>query len=83
MINVFLIISQMPMSYDQLKERYKPQMLYYVNTGRVTYIATCIPCGLDTPLNLPFKVTIMIYKFFLNTSKRICHVLFSFKHYIF
>jgi hypothetical protein len=45
----------MPVSYDKLKERYKPQMLYYVNTGRFTYIATCIQRGLDTLLNLPFK----------------------------
>ena len=45
----------MPVSYDKLKERYKPQMLYYVNTGRLTYIATCIQCGLDTLLNMPFK----------------------------
>jgi hypothetical protein len=42
----------MPVSYDKLKEIYKPQMLYYVNTGRLTYIATCIHCGLDTHLNL-------------------------------
>jgi hypothetical protein len=33
------------------KERYKPQM----NKGRLTYIATCIQCRLDTLLNLPFK----------------------------
>jgi hypothetical protein len=39
------------MSYHQLKA----QMLYYVNKGRLTYIATCIQCGLDTLLNLPFK----------------------------
>jgi hypothetical protein len=37
------------------EERYKAQMLYYVNMGRLTYIATCIQCGLDTLLNLPFK----------------------------
>jgi hypothetical protein len=42
-------------SYDKLKERFKPQMLYYVNTGQLTYIAMCIQCGLDTLLNLPFK----------------------------
>jgi hypothetical protein len=36
----------MPVSYDKLKERYKPQMLYYVNMGRLTYIATCIQCGI-------------------------------------
>jgi hypothetical protein len=46
----------MLMSYDKLKERYKPQMLnYYVNTGRLTYIATCIQCSLDTLSNLSFK----------------------------
>jgi hypothetical protein len=39
------------MSCDQLKERYKAQILYYVNTGRLT----CIQCGLDTLLNLPFN----------------------------
>jgi hypothetical protein len=39
---------QMPMSYDQSKERYKAQMLYYVNKGRLTYIVTCIQCELDT-----------------------------------
>jgi hypothetical protein len=58
------------MSYDQLKERYKAQMLYYVNMGRVTYIATCIQCRLDTLLNLPFEVTFLIYQFILNISKR-------------
>jgi hypothetical protein len=31
------------MSYDQLKERYKAQILYYVNTFRFTYIATQNP----------------------------------------
>jgi hypothetical protein len=32
--NVFLIIRQiMPVSYEKLKERYKPQMLYYENMG--------------------------------------------------
>jgi hypothetical protein len=45
----------MPVSYDKLKERYKPQMLCYVNTSRLTYIARCIQCGLDTILNMPFK----------------------------
>ena len=45
----------MPVSYDKLKERYKPQMLCYVNTGRSTHLARCIQCGLDTLLNLPFK----------------------------
>jgi hypothetical protein len=46
----------MRVPYDKLKERYKPQMLYYVNTGRLTYIARCsIQCGLDTLLNQPFK----------------------------
>jgi hypothetical protein len=45
------------MSYEKSKERYKAQMPYhmYVNTGRLTYIATCIQFGLDTPLFLPFK----------------------------
>jgi hypothetical protein len=43
------------MSYDQSKQRYKAQMLYYVNKGHLTYIAKCIQCGLDTLLNLPFK----------------------------
>jgi hypothetical protein len=45
----------MPVSYDKLKEKYKPQMLYYVNTDRFTYIATCIQCGLDTLLKLSFE----------------------------
>jgi hypothetical protein len=58
------------MSYDQLKERYKAQILYYVNTYPFTYIATCIQCGLDTLLNLPFKSNFLIYKFILNTNKR-------------
>jgi hypothetical protein len=53
----------MPLSYDQLKERYRAQILYY----RLTYIATFIQCGLDI---LPFKFTFLIYKFILNTSKR-------------
>jgi hypothetical protein len=34
--------TKMPVSYDKLKERYKPQMLCYVNFGRLTYIARCI-----------------------------------------
>jgi hypothetical protein len=50
----------MPMSYDQLKERYKAQMIYYVNTYRFTYTATCIQCGLNTLLNLPSKYTFLI-----------------------
>jgi hypothetical protein len=32
----------MPMSYDQLKARYKAQILYHVNNCRVTYKVTCI-----------------------------------------
>jgi hypothetical protein len=59
----------MPMSYDQLKERCKAQILYYVNKCQVTYIATCIQCELDTLLNLPFKATFVIYKFIMNTNK--------------
>jgi hypothetical protein len=47
--------TKMPVSYDKLKERYKPQMLYYVNTGQVIDIARCIQRGLDTLLNLLFK----------------------------
>jgi hypothetical protein len=43
--------TKLPVSYDKLKERYKPQMLYHVNMDRLTYIARCIQCGLD----LPFK----------------------------
>jgi hypothetical protein len=54
-INVCLIIRQNAVPYAKLKERYKPQMLYYVNTGRLTYIATFIQCNLGTLLNLPFK----------------------------
>jgi hypothetical protein len=42
----------MLVSYEKLKERYKPQMHYYINAGRLAYIATCIQCGLDTLLNL-------------------------------
>jgi hypothetical protein len=38
-INVF---NKMTMSYDQLKERYKAQVLYYINMFRFTYIATLI-----------------------------------------
>jgi hypothetical protein len=45
---------KMPVLY-KLKKRYKPQMLCYVNTGRLNYIARCIQCGLETILNLPFK----------------------------
>jgi hypothetical protein len=61
----------MPMSYDQLKERYKAQILYYVNMYRFTYIATYIQCELqDTLLNLPFKFTFLIDKFILNTNIR-------------
>jgi hypothetical protein len=37
------------MSYEQSKDRYIAQMLYYVNKGRLTYIATCIQYGLDKP----------------------------------
>jgi hypothetical protein len=56
------------MSCDQLKERCTAQILYHVNKCRVTYIATCFQCQLDTLLNLPFKATFMIYKFNLNTN---------------
>jgi hypothetical protein len=45
----------MSVLYDKLKERYKPQMLCYVNTDRLTYIARYIQCSLDTLSNLPFK----------------------------
>jgi hypothetical protein len=69
-INVFLIIRQNITPYHHLKERYKAQIVYYVNTFWLTYIATCIQGGLDTPSNLPFKSTFLIYKFILNTSKR-------------
>jgi hypothetical protein len=54
------------MSYDQLKERCKTNIFYY----QLTYITTCIQCGLDTLLNLAFKSTFLIYKFILNTNKR-------------
>jgi hypothetical protein len=40
------------MSYDQLKERYKTQILYHVNKCRVTCIATCFQCKLNTLLNI-------------------------------
>jgi hypothetical protein len=58
------------MSYDQLKERCKALILYYVNTYRVTCTATCIQCWLDTLLNLPFNSTLLSYKFILKTNKR-------------
>jgi hypothetical protein len=45
----------MPILYDQSKERYKAEMLYYVNNGRLTCIATYIQCGLGTLLNQPFN----------------------------
>jgi hypothetical protein len=53
----------MLVSCDQLKERCKAQMLYYVNTGRLTYIVTCCQCqyGLDSILNLSFKARFVIY----------------------
>jgi Na+/serine symporter len=54
-IDVFLIIRKNALSYDNLKDRYKPQMLFYVYTGRLTYITTCIQCGLDILLNPAFK----------------------------
>jgi hypothetical protein len=61
----------MPISYDQLKERYKGQFQYHVNTFRFTYVATCIhQCGLDTLLSLPFMSTFLIYQFLLTTNKR-------------
>jgi hypothetical protein len=50
------------MSYDQLKEEYKAQILYYVNKCQLTSITTCI----NTLLN----VTFLNYKFILNTNKR-------------
>jgi hypothetical protein len=59
---------KMSMSYDELKERCKAQILYYVNTLQFTYINTCIQCGLDTLLNLSFKSTFLIYKFIPNTN---------------
>jgi hypothetical protein len=68
------------MSYDQLKERYKAQILYhmYVNTFRFIYIGTCIQCGLDTLLIYLFdlqdysehKQTVFsVYQYFL-----VCHL---------
>jgi hypothetical protein len=53
------------MLYGHLKERYKAQILCYVNKYRVTYIATCFQCGLNTLL-----ITMLIYKFILNKNKR-------------
>jgi hypothetical protein len=60
----------MPMSCDQLKEKCIAKNLYHVNKFRVTYIAMCFQCQLNTQLNLAFKATFLIYKFFLNTNKR-------------
>jgi hypothetical protein len=58
------------MSCDKLKERYKAQILYHINMFQFTmYTATCIQCGLDTLLNLPFKSIFLIYEFILNTNK--------------
>jgi hypothetical protein len=37
----------MAMSCDQTKERYKVQILHYVNNGQLTSIATCIQCCLS------------------------------------
>jgi hypothetical protein len=42
-------------------------MLYYVDTGRVTYIAMCIQCGLDT---FHLKLLFLFKKFIQNTIKR-------------
>jgi hypothetical protein len=59
-INVFLIIRQNVNVIWPVK-RYKAQILYYVNTYRFTYTATCIQCWLDTllncHLNIPFWFT--------------------------
>jgi hypothetical protein len=74
-INEFLIIRQNAHVIDLLKERYKAQILYVNNCG-VSSIAMCIQCGLDTVLNLPFKLPFLIYKFILNTNER-CPVLTS------
>jgi hypothetical protein len=60
----------MPMSYGQLEERYKAQILYYLNSHRFTYFAMYIQCGLDTLLNLPFRSTFLIYEFILSEHKR-------------
>jgi hypothetical protein len=48
------------MSYDQVNERHKAQILYHVNKYRVTNI-----CELNALLNLPFKALLLIYNFIL------------------
>jgi hypothetical protein len=52
----FWSYDKMPVSYNKLKEKYKLQMLCYVNTGRLTYIAMCIQCSLDILLNLYLNI---------------------------
>jgi hypothetical protein len=70
---------KMPMSYDQLKERFRAQILYHVNKCRVTYFAMCFQCGLNTLLlNLQFKA--IFFDFQVNsehkhwTESSVCHV---------
>jgi hypothetical protein len=61
-------------------------MLYYVNMGRVTYIAIFIQCKLDTLLNLPFKFTffdLQVHYEHKQTVSSVYHILFCFKHDIF
>jgi hypothetical protein len=65
----FWSYNKMPMSY-KLKERYKAQFFYYVETFLFAYITMCIQYGLDTLLNLSIKSTFLIYKFILSTNKR-------------
>jgi hypothetical protein len=51
---------KIPMSFRQLKERYKAQLFYDVKTYRLTFIPMFIQCRLDILLN----------KFILKTNKR-------------
>jgi hypothetical protein len=67
------------MSYDQLNERYKAPVLFYANTFRFIYIATCIQCGLDTLLNLQFKSSVDLFDLQVHSEHKqtvfsVCHV---------
>jgi hypothetical protein len=61
--NVFLIILQNVKSYDQLKLRYKAQILAPLHLYRHVY-------SMRVRYILPFKSTFIISKFILNTNKR-------------
>jgi hypothetical protein len=62
----------MSISYDQLIEKYITQIRYNVNKFRVTYIAKCFQCGLNTPFKATFFY-LQVHSEHKQTMFSICH----------